>query len=217
MMQQHYRVFFFLFKCYMQNVIPLWKEVEYFKEYQSKLKGYAGDEKADFIIHEALYVVSIGTNDFLENYYTMPNRRSQYTIDQYQGFILGIAENFVKELYGLGARKIALTGLPPMGCLPLERSTNYFKGNGDSCTESYNIVALNFNSKLSGLVKKLNGELHGINVVFSNPYYMLLQMIHRPSAFGKSSSSLSCKFSCHSFLNFCTVTIVCNTSNIIFY
>lgn len=170
----------------MQNVIPLWKEVEYFKEYQKKLKGYVGKEKAEYIIKEAVYLISIGTNDFLENYYTMPNRRSQYSVDQYQGFIIGLAENFVKELYFLGARKIALTGLPPMGCLPLERTTNYMNGGG--CVESYNIVALSFNSKLSDMITKLNRQLRGISLVPSDPYNILLQMIHRPSSFGIRSS-----------------------------
>ena len=171
----------------MQNVIPLWKEVEYFKDYQKKLKAYLGTAKANFIIREALYVISVGTNDFLENYYTLPHRRSQYNVDQYQAFLLGIAEKFTLDLYQLGARKIVLTGLPPMGCLPLERTTNYFGGNGNECIKSYNVVALNFNGKLNGLVQKLNGELTGIRAVLSNPYNTLLQMIQKPSAFGKST------------------------------
>lgn len=174
------------------NVIPLWKEVEYFKDYQEKLKAYVGTAKANSIIHEALYVISLGTNDFLENYYTLPHRRSQYNIDQYQAFLLGIAEKFTKDLYQLGARKIVLTGLPPMGCLPLERTTNFFGGNGDQCIKYYNIVALNFNGKLNRLVQKLNGELSGIRVVFSNPYNILLQIIQKPSAFGFESAAVAC-------------------------
>lgn len=162
--------------------------MEYFKEYQNKLKAYAGTSKANSIIHEALYIISLGTNDFLENYYTIPHRRAQYTIDQYQGFLLGIAEQFTKELYQLGARKIVLTGLPPMGCLPLERTTNFFGGNGNGCKENYNTVALNFNGKLNGLVKKLNGELRGVKTVFSNPYRTLEQIVRKPSAFGKFCS-----------------------------
>lgn len=174
------------------NVIPLWKEVEYYKDYQNKLRAYVGRTKADYIIHEALYLISMGTNDFLENYYTMPNRRGQYNIDQYQGFLLSIAENFVKELYGLGARKISLGGLPPMGCLPLERSTSYFNGGGDSCIESYNTVALSFNEKLNGLVQKLNGELPGSKLVLSDSYGMLFQIIKRPAMFGFDVAGVAC-------------------------
>ncbi|CAK9174141.1 unnamed protein product, partial [Ilex paraguariensis] len=165
------------------SVIPLWREVEYYKDYQKKLRAYLGVQKANRIISEALYLISIGTNDFLENYYTLPNRRSQYNVDQYQTFLAGLAENFIKELYSLGARKISLAGLVPMGCLPLERTSNLIGGNGGGCQESYNIVAKSFNGKLSGLVNKLNGELLGVKVVLSNPYDTFQQIVQKPSAF----------------------------------
>lgn len=166
----------------LQDVIPLWKQMEYYKEYQKKLRAYLGDTKANEVISEALYATSLGTNDFLENYYTMPQRRSQYSIDQYQTFLVGIAKNFLTNLYNLGARKISLGGVPPMGCMPLERTRNV--GSGNECMESYNLVAVNFNEKLSGLMEELNKELPGIQVVLSNPYEPLLKMIKNPSSYG---------------------------------
>lgn len=161
--------------------------MEYYKEYQKILKAYAGEKKGKHIIREALYLISLGTNDFLENYYTLPHRRLQYTVEKYQDFLLGISENFVKELYGLGARKISITGLPPMGCLPLERTTNFLRGDGDACNDSYNNVSLSFNVKLNGLVKKLNTELPGVRVVFSNAFYIFRHIIRKSSSYGKFS------------------------------
>uniref|UniRef100_A0A5B6YHB7 GDSL esterase/lipase n=1 Tax=Davidia involucrata TaxID=16924 RepID=A0A5B6YHB7_DAVIN len=172
------------------SVIPLWKELEYYKDYQKKLRAYLGDKKASETISEALYLLSMGTNDFLENYYTFPDRRSQFTIDEYQNFLIGIAKNFTQNLYALGARKISLGGLPPMGCLPLERTTNFMGGN--ECLESYNIVAMAFNDKLGSLVVKLNKELPGIRLVLSNPYYILHQIIRKPSSYGKLLSVFFC-------------------------
>ncbi|KAL8265303.1 hypothetical protein R6Q59_023435 [Mikania micrantha] len=93
----------------------------------------------------------MGTNDFLENYYTLPNRRSQYNINQYQDYLVNIAEWLIKSLYGLGARKISLEGLPPMGCLPLERTTSFMTRNGGTCNNDYNKMAMAFNGKLSDL------------------------------------------------------------------
>ncbi|XP_031105498.1 GDSL esterase/lipase At4g26790-like [Ipomoea triloba] len=174
------------------NVIPLWKEVEYYKDYQKKLRAYAGETKANHIIQESLYVVSIGTNDFLENYYLGGRRSSQYTVEQFQVFLIGQAEKFVREIYALGARKISLGGLPPMGCLPLERTTNYLGGHGDGCNEEYNGVALHFNGLLNGLVKKLNKELPGIKILYADTYFVLLQIIRKPSAFGFDVASVAC-------------------------
>lgn len=136
-------------------------------------------------------MTSLGTNDFLENYYTSfppSSRSSQYTISQYQDFLIGIAGNFVKELYKLGARKISLGGLPPMGCLPLERTSNVMGGN--DCISRYNDVALEFNNKLKSLTVSLNKELPGSKLVFSNPYYIFLHMIRRPSSYGKANPRL---------------------------
>ena len=166
----------------MQSVIPLWKQLEYYKEYQAKLIAYQGSATANETMKEALYVMSLGTNDFLENYYTMPGRSSQYNIQQYQDFLIGIAGGFIEKLHGLGARKISLGGLPPMGCLPLERTRNVFGSN--DCMESYNNLAVDFNKKLEALTVKLNKDLPDIELVFSNPYYVLLQAIKKPSLYG---------------------------------
>lgn len=172
------------------SVIPLWKELEYYKDYQKKLQAYLGDRKARETISQALHLMSLGTNDFLENYYTLRQRRSQYNVDQYQVFLVGIARDFVKQLYGLGARKVSVGGLPPMGCLPLERTTNFRDKN--RCMQSYNEVAMAFNGKLKTMVAELNKELPGVKIVFSNPYYIMLQMVRRPSLYGYEEAALAC-------------------------
>ncbi|KAG7984870.1 hypothetical protein I3843_04G181800 [Carya illinoinensis] len=174
------------------SVIPLWKELEYYKEYQKKLRAYLGETQADQRISEALHMMSLGTNDFLENYYSFSGgrRSSQFTITQYEDFLIGIAGNFIRSLYGLGARKISLGGLPPMGCLPLERATNVMGGN--DCSDRYNTVALEFNDKLKQLTMELNKELSGIKLVFSNPYYIFMNIIKSPSSFGFEVASVAC-------------------------
>ncbi|KAL9255288.1 GDSL esterase/lipase-like protein [Drosera capensis] len=173
------------------SVIPLWKEVEYYKEYQARLREYLGEREANHILSEAVYLISIGTNDFLENYYLPTGARSlQFTIEQYQNFLVGIARNFIVQIYNLGARKMSLGGLPPMGCLPLERTTNIIGGN--ACISKYNNVAKQFNSKLEVLVNQLNGDLPDAKVLFSNPYGILLRMIRRPSLYGFEETSRGC-------------------------
>lgn len=171
-------------------MIPLWKQLEYYKGYQKNLSAYLGENKAKETITDALHLISLGTNDFLENYYTMPGRASQFTPEQYQTFLAGIAENFIRRLYDLGARKISLGGLPPMGCLPLERTTNIAGGN--ECVARFNNIALEFNDKLKNLTTKLNQELSGIKLVFSNPYYIMLSIIKKPELYGMLSPPKPC-------------------------
>ncbi|CAI8596596.1 unnamed protein product [Vicia faba] len=122
------------------DVIPLWKEVEYYKEYQNRLRAKFGNKKANEIINESLYLISIGTNDFLENYYQRLERRLQFSVQEYEDFLIGLTENFLREIYDLGARKISMTGLIPMGCLPLERAINILGHHG--CKDLYREICL---------------------------------------------------------------------------
>ncbi|XP_075668519.1 GDSL esterase/lipase At4g26790-like [Castanea sativa] len=172
------------------SVMPLWKELEYYKEYQQDLRGYLGNEIANEVLGEALYLLSIGTNDFLENYYILPKRSLEFSIKGYQNFLVGICGNFITELYNLGARKLSVTGLPPMGCLPLERTTNILLGS--DCIEEYNDVAKDFNEKLKGMIANLNKQLAGIRLVLSNPYDILLEMIQNPELFGFEEAAKAC-------------------------
>ncbi|CAJ2653570.1 unnamed protein product [Trifolium pratense] len=172
------------------NVIPLWKEIEYFKEYQEKLRAHVGKEKANYIISEALYLISLGTNDFLENYYIFPTRQFHFTESQYQDFLVDIAENFVRKIYSLGARKLSITGLIPMGCLPLERATNILDNHG--CNEKYNNVALEFNSKLENMISKVNRELPQVKALSANAYDIINDIITRPSFYGFEEAEKAC-------------------------
>ncbi|XP_075488561.1 GDSL esterase/lipase At4g26790-like [Primulina tabacum] len=172
------------------QVIPLWKELDYYKQYQQWLRDYLGKVKADEVISEALYIISIGTNDFLENYYLLPHRPSKYSVEEYQKFLAGIASTFITQIYQLGARKISITGLPPMGCLPLERTTNLASGGG--CIEKYNNVSLDFNKKLQVLIETLNKELSGLQLVLTDPYAILYDMIRNPHSFGFEKVAVAC-------------------------
>jgi hypothetical protein len=171
-------------------VIPLWKELEYYKDYQNKLRAYVGDRKANERFSQALYLMSLGTNDFLENYYTIPTRRSQFTVRQYEDFLVGLARNFITELYHLGGRKISITGVPPMGCLPLERTTNIM-GHHD-CLQEYNDVAMEFNGKLECLASQLKRELPGLRLLYTRTAYDTFdQIIRTPAAYGKLYSAFT--------------------------
>ncbi|CAI9787808.1 unnamed protein product [Fraxinus pennsylvanica] len=169
------------------SVIPLWQELEYYKEYKGRLEDYLGNKKAKKILTEALYIISMGTNDFLENYYVLPIRYFEFSPNDYQKFLVDIARSFITDIYHLGARKISLTGLPPMGCLPLQRTLQ-----GGNCEAMYNHVAMEFNKKLKALVETLNDELSGIQLVFSNPYHVFSKIIQDPRSFGFQTAVTAC-------------------------
>lgn len=79
-----------------QHAIPLSQQLEYYKEYQTKLAKVAGSKKAATIIKEAIYILSAGNSDFLQNYYVNPLVNKVYTPDQYSNFLVGAFTSFVK-------------------------------------------------------------------------------------------------------------------------
>ncbi|KAK8940341.1 GDSL esterase/lipase [Platanthera guangdongensis] len=173
------------------NVIPLWREVEYFKQYRRRLRQLLGGDAARRTISEALYVVSIGTNDFLENYYLLVTGRfKQFTVSEFEDFLVGLAAEFLTEIYRLGARKVLFTGLSPMGCLPLERTINWI-GIGE-CNDEYNAVAAEYNAKLEVMVNELRVSLPGLTLIINRVYNLLLEMIQNPAQHGFETADRGC-------------------------
>ncbi|KAG0483226.1 hypothetical protein HPP92_011310 [Vanilla planifolia] len=175
----------------VMNVIPLWKELQYFKRYRMQLQQHLGPYGARRTISEALYVISIGTNDFLENYFLLiTGRFKQFSVADYEDFLISLAADFVTEIYRLGARKVLLTELPPMGCLPLERTIN-FLGFGE-CNEKYNQVAREYNAKMEVMAADLLTALPGARLAINRIYGVVDNIIRNPSQFGFENVAEGC-------------------------
>nr|CAD1831654.1 unnamed protein product [Ananas comosus var. bracteatus] len=173
------------------KVIPLWKEVEYFKQYQQRLRRYVGLARAKYIVSKAIYIVSIGTNDFLENYFLyITGRFAHFSVGEFEDFLVGLAAEFLTEIYRLGARKIVFAGLSPMGCLPLERTTNIL--HGGECIEEYNAAAREFNAKLQHMMEELCAALPGLKLRYTPVYEGLDSIIQNPSAYGIENVAEGC-------------------------
>ncbi|KAF5206147.1 GDSL esterase/lipase [Thalictrum thalictroides] len=171
----------------INNAIPLQKQLEYFKEFKTRLVSAMGTEKTESHFRNAVFFISCGTNDLAENYFIAPIRRYQYNSTDYQNLLLQNARTFFQSLLDVGARKIGIVGIPPIGCLPVIvtlNSKNAILQRG--CIDEYSIVAKQFNQKLEAEVKTMqNNLLHsGIKIVYSDIYEPLLDIIHNYKHFG---------------------------------
>ncbi|KAJ7534764.1 hypothetical protein O6H91_12G003000 [Diphasiastrum complanatum] len=172
------------------NVIPLSTQLQYFKEYQKKLAAVVGADNAKHLLSNAAYVISTGSNDYVNNYYLNLRLQAEYNGTQYQNFIIELASNFVRELYKLGARKIALLSLPPLGCLPSQR---FMHGLGKTgCVEFLNTVAQQFNERLQDTLIMMKTSLPGSKLAYLDSYTTLYNVIQNPSKYGFKDSSLGC-------------------------
>jgi phospholipase/lecithinase/hemolysin len=172
----------------IQRVIPLWKQLDMFREYKSRLADHLGAAEAHAVVAGAVYAVSIGTNDFIENYFALTTTRFlEFTLAEYTDYLVGLARGFLAELYGLGARKVGFTGLAPMGCVPLERARALGR-----CAEEYNAAARAFNAALADMVRELGGELPGAEIRVAEVYDFFEDMVRDPGRHGFARADVGC-------------------------
>ncbi|XP_068646061.1 GDSL esterase/lipase EXL3-like [Aristolochia californica] len=172
------------------SVIPLEDQVKLFGEYISKLEGIAGADGAARIVSDSVYLVISGSDDLANTYFSTPFRRAHYDIPTYTDFLVQKASIFYQELYELGARKVAIAGAPPVGCLPSQRTIG--GGIFRQCQDSYNQAARLFNSKLSKEIDKLSAALPGARMVYVDIYKNLLNVVLYPSSYGFKVSNKGC-------------------------
>ncbi|CAL9782151.1 unnamed protein product [Musa acuminata subsp. burmannicoides] len=170
--------------------LSLRHQLNLFKEYKEKLKRVAGEGRASDIIANSLYAVVTGTNDIATTYFLLPFRRAEFDIPSYITFLVQSASSFLQELYRSGARRIAIMGAPPIGCMPSQRTLA--GGIERECVTLYNEAATMFNSQLSKEVQRLDSTLLGSKIVYIDIYTPLLDMILRPFAYGFKESTRGC-------------------------
>ncbi|CAI9302935.1 unnamed protein product [Lactuca saligna] len=155
----------------ISQVIPVTKQLYYFKEYIKRLKKVVGIK-----VEGALVSISAGTNDFPISYYDLPSRRDDFSMEDYQDYILKKLQNFINELYKLGCRTMVVSGLPPMGCLPIQMLSRF----SGTCLMHQNTDARVYNQKLMNLLPHIQSSLKGSQIMYTNIYTTTMKMIRNP-------------------------------------
>ncbi|MBA0786614.1 hypothetical protein Gotri_025753 [Gossypium trilobum] len=166
----------------LASVISLGEQLNYFKEYIGKLKAIAGEEKTNFILAKSLFLVVAGSDDIANTYFVLRARKLQYDVPAYTDLMVNSAAEFVKELYGLGARKIGVFSTPPIGCVPSQRTLG--GGIERECAEDYNVAAILFNKKLSSVLNSFKTSMPDGRFVYIDVYNPLLGLIQNPQKNG---------------------------------
>ncbi|GMN37103.1 hypothetical protein TIFTF001_006541 [Ficus carica] len=174
----------------LNHAIPLSEQLELFKEYKTKLAKVAGQKKADSIIKDALYLLGAGSGDFVQNYYINPLVNKVYTVDQYSNFLVSSFTSFIQNLYGAGARKIGVTSLPPLGCLP--EVITLFGHHEKGCVTRINSDAQSFNKKLNAAAASILKQHSDLRLVIFDIFKPLYDVIKSPSQYGFVETRRGC-------------------------
>ncbi|XP_057860365.2 GDSL esterase/lipase At5g33370 [Cryptomeria japonica] len=173
------------------NIIRIPQQFEYFVEYQNKVAQILGSDETARLVEEALFSITLGGNDYVNNYYLVPVslRSVEYTLPDYTEFIVSEYEKYLRRLYELGARNVLVTSTGPLGCAPAERATR--SRNGE-CAEQLQEAASLFNSHLSTVIQRLNNEASAQIFTFADTYSMNMGVFSNPAAFGFEDYTDAC-------------------------
>jgi phospholipase/lecithinase/hemolysin len=192
----------------ISSVIPIPKQLEYFRECKLKLESVLGKQGTENHINKAVIFISAGTNDFALNYFTLPIRRKSYTLLGYQQFLLQHVKEFLQGLLAEGAQRIAIAGVPPMGCLPFMITTNSPFDQRD-CIEQFSSAARDYNLLLQHELKSMQLQLKSSNsnakIYYIDIYGPLDNMIQNHQKYGFEDIDSGC---CGS--GYIEASILCN-------
>ncbi|XP_038726338.1 GDSL esterase/lipase LTL1-like [Tripterygium wilfordii] len=173
------------------NIIRIYKQLEYFQQYQQRVGALIGPEQTQRLVTDSLVLITLGGNDFVNNYYLVPfsARSRQFALPDYVVYLISEYRKVLSRLYELGARRVLVTGTGPMGCVPAELAMR--SRNGECSVELQRAAGL-FNPQLVQMINSLNSQIGSNIFVAANAYEMNMDFVRNPQQFGFVTSKIAC-------------------------
>ncbi|KAI4364534.1 hypothetical protein MLD38_020611 [Melastoma candidum] len=173
------------------NIIRMWQQLENFREYQQRVASLIGTQRAKQLVNQGLVLITVGGNDFVNNYYLVPfsARSRQYDLPDYVPFLISEYRKLLTKLYDLGARKVLVTGTGPLGCVPAELA---MRGRNGQCAPELQQAAALFNPQLTQMLRDLNRKYNSQVFIAANTQQMHSDFITNPRAYGFVTSKVAC-------------------------
>ncbi|KAL6278914.1 hypothetical protein ACE6H2_022515 [Prunus campanulata] len=173
------------------NIIRMSRQLEYFQQYQQRVSALIGTQRTKQLVNQALVLLTVGGNDFVNNYYLVPfsARSRQYDLPDYVKFLISELKKLLLRMYDLGTRRVLVTGTGPLGCVPAELAQRSRSGE---CSAELQRAASLYNPQLVQLLKSLNSQLGSDVFIAANTQQTRNDFISNPRAFGFSTSKIAC-------------------------
>uniref|UniRef100_A0A0D3F7N5 Uncharacterized protein n=1 Tax=Oryza barthii TaxID=65489 RepID=A0A0D3F7N5_9ORYZ len=164
------------------NIIRIGDQLQYFREYQRKLRALVGEEQAKRTVNGALVLITLGGNDFVNNYYLVPMsvRSRQYAIQDYVPFIISEYRKILSAVRAGGAAR----DRDGDGAAGVRR-------RGECAAELTRAVDL-YNPQLVNMVRGLNRAIGADVFVTANTNRMNFDYISNPQNYGFTNVQVAC-------------------------
>ncbi|KAM3286269.1 GDSL esterase/lipase [Capsicum chacoense] len=169
-------------------------QIDYFTITRKEIDKLLGQSKArDYVMKKSIFSITIGSNDFLNNY-LLPvlsvGTRITESPDAFIDDLLSHLRAQLTRLYKLDARKFIIGNVGPIGCIPYQKTINQLKEN--ECVELANKLALQYNARLKDVLAQLNKELVGATFVHANVYDLVMELITNYDKYGFVTATKAC-------------------------
>ncbi|KAL8244494.1 hypothetical protein R6Q59_010752 [Mikania micrantha] len=147
------------------------------------------------LLKGSLISVTLGSNDFINNYLTPVLSTIEQKLVSPEEFVKDMMPKYkgqLKRLYDMGGRKILVTNVGPIGCIPYIRDLNSSLGN--ECAVLPNHLANLFNDQLKGLLQDLNNSLQGSTFIYANVHRIFDNILRNFKSYGFDNADTAC---CH--------------------
>ncbi|WVZ86340.1 hypothetical protein U9M48_033138 [Paspalum notatum var. saurae] len=183
------------------NIIRIGQQLQNFQDYQQKLAAFVGEDAATQVVNNALVLITLGGNDFVNNYYLVPFsvRSRQFAIQDYVPFLISEYKKILtvvtddalcmQRLYELGARRVVVTGTGMIGCVPAELAMHSINGE---CARDLTEAADLFNPQLVQMLADLNAEVGGDVFIVANTNRVSFDFMFNPQDYGFVTAKVAC-------------------------
>jgi phospholipase/lecithinase/hemolysin len=188
------------------NIIRISKQLKYFQEYQWRLRALVGASQAQQVVNRALVLITLGGNDFVNNYYLIPFsfRSRQFSLPDFVRYVVSEYRKILIRLHELGARRVIVTGTGPLGCAPAELALR--SRDGIQCDTDLMRAAELFNPQLAAVLAELNGAYGAGTYIAANSFRVHFDFISDPAAYGfKTAKEACCGQGPNNGVGLCTV------------
>ncbi|XP_021714217.1 GDSL esterase/lipase At2g23540-like [Chenopodium quinoa] len=169
-------------------------QVDYFNITRKQIDQLLGASSArDYIQKKSIFSVTVGSNDFLNNY-LLPvisiGARISQTADSFTDDMINHLRDQLTRLYRLDGRKFVVANVGPIGCIPYQKTINQL--NENECVDLADKLARQYNAKLKDLLVQLTETLPESTFVYANVYDLVLELITNYKKYGFSTASRAC-------------------------
>ncbi|KAF6169117.1 hypothetical protein GIB67_038614 [Kingdonia uniflora] len=156
------------------------------KNVEMELPSHFGTtEELSKYLSKSIFMVAIGTNDYINNY-LQPlffNTSTVYTPQAFEQLLIQRLSQSLQRLYKLGARKIVVFEIGPIGCMPTYTKNQKPAGQ---CVEEYNQLVNYFNTQLAVMLPQLTSTSYGSFFINGKINKIVHNMIQNPCDYGEN-------------------------------